>query len=58
MLYLTALALIIALAVYLCARLFPRNHTTTTRSATTLDRQARQPGTDGHHARGTEGDQP
>ncbi len=58
MLYLTALALIIALAVYLCARLFPRNHSAPSRSTTTVDRQARQLRTDGHKTRGTEGEQP
>jgi len=33
MLYLAALALIIAAALYLCARLFPRTHATHTRGA-------------------------
>ena len=31
--YLIALALIIAVAIYLCARLFPRTHATPTRGA-------------------------
>ena len=57
MLYLTALALIIALAVYLCARLFPRNHTTTRATERPHSREP-QLEPDGNGLRATEGEQP
>ena len=53
MLYLAALALIIAAALYLCARLFPRTHATPTRAADSTTSPQETP-----ERRATEGEQP
>ena len=55
MLYLATLTLIIAAAIYICARLFPRNHTTT-RAAKAPHRPRHGAGALQPHA--TEGEQP
>ncbi len=54
--YLIALALVIATALCLCARLFPRTHTHPARTSSHADRRSDDPRSARHEQRAPEGD--